>query len=372
MSSKVNSTFAAQLRHFAKSVDIVSDSIFDRVRELVHKYVQTELGAEYFELMREQPIDREPGLKMFWSSEDRDHLWRISGDDGGHKLAVTKAFDLDRPMWIVSGDGSPLAESTELVDQWSRLTDLPPYQPIVDQAIRTCVVVPLRRRHVHGVYYFESCMHLGVTDVAKAELQMLGDALGILLELYETGRSQARLTTEAIIELRENLESARFPKLTRPHFFVASSQRADRTVVRVIDEVLHEHHDTIDFTDWKHMSESGNISEQITREISRSRFGICYLSEPVDDAGRDKHRYRDNANVVFEAGMLHALTNANDARDGSEPAGWIPIRENDSPPAPFDFAAERTVYVPRWETGEMNEARLRDVLTTRVRKLLGS
>jgi hypothetical protein len=52
MSSKVNSTFAAQLRQFAKSVDIVSDSIFDRVRELVHKYVQTELGAEYFELMR--------------------------------------------------------------------------------------------------------------------------------------------------------------------------------------------------------------------------------------------------------------------------------------------------------------------------------
>lgn len=369
MSPRVN-TFATQLRHFAKSVDIVDDDIFDRVRELVYKYVRSELGAEYFELMREQPMDRQAGLRMFWSSEDRDHFWRVRDEDGSYRLAMTMAYDLDRPAWLVSRDKSPLADGT-VEDEWSHLADLPRYEPIVDQPIRTCVIIPLRRRRVHGLYYFESCAHLGITDVAKTELQMLGEALAILLELYETSRSQSRMTTEAIFELRESLESARFPKLARPHFFIASSSRADRAVVQVIDEVMHRYSDRLDFTDWKRMNESGNISAQIAREIARSKFGICYLSEEADARLDRSPRFVDNANVVFEAGMLHALTSANEAADGSEPAGWIPIRELDSPPAPFDFAAERTVYVPRWETGELNDSRFRDLLAARVQKLLG-
>lgn len=370
MSPRSN-TFAGQLRHFAKSVDIVDDGIFNRVRELIYKYVVNELGAEYFELMREQPIDREPGLKMFWSNEDRDHFWRVKGDDGSYSVPMTMAYDLDRPIWLVSPDRSPLADSAAYEDQWSHIEDLPAYRPVADQPIRTCVAVPLRRRRVHGIYYFESCMYLGVTDVAKTELQMLGDSLAILLELYETNRSQSKMTGDAIFELQESLESARFPKLTRPHFFVASSSRADKAVVRVIEELLHRFADRVEFTNWDQMTESGNISAQITREISRSRFGICYLSEPVSDAVSRGHRFADNPNVVFEAGMLHALTATNEAKDGAEPAGWIPVREHDSPPAPFDFAAERTLYVPRWETGELNESRFLEVLTQRVHRLLG-
>jgi hypothetical protein len=79
----------------------------------------------------------------------------------------------------------------------------------------------------------------------------------------------------------------------------------------------------------------------------------------------------DNPNVVFEAGMLHARTANNESGDGGEPTGWIPIREVDSPPAPFDFASERTVQVPRRADGAVNEDRLRDELRARVQVLLG-
>ncbi len=364
-------TFANQLRLFARSVDIVDDEIFDRVRSLVYKYVKSELGAAYFELMREEPLDRQLGLKMFWSSEDRDHFWRVSRDDGSYCNLVTQAFAEERPMWIVDRDRKPLSESGALEDEWSGHTDLLPYEQSGVESIHTLVILPLRRKRPLGVFYFESSSHIGITDVAKGELQVLADAVGIFLELYELNRSQSRMTSAAIFELQESLEAAKFPKLTRPHFFVAFSHRADDHVTTVISEVLDLFSDRIEFTDWSRMTESGNISTQIVKEITRSRFGICYLSEPNEREGDHPASYRDNPNVVFEAGMLHARTAANDSGDVGEPAGWIPMREKDSPAAPFDFAAERTLQIPRRSDGTLNEERLRSQLSERISKLLG-
>jgi hypothetical protein len=364
MTARTN-TFAGQLRHFARSVDIVDDEIFNGVRGLIVRYVRTELDAEYFELMREETLGGEPVLKMFWSSDDREHSAPVRRE-GAYTNPLTLACGTDQPLWIVGADKKPLRESPELVDEWSGCALLPPYRPSSEQSIRTVVVLPLRRRRVLGIYYFESCTHLGITDVAKVELGTLAEALAILLELYDVNRSQSRMTSSAIAELQENLESAKFPRLAKPHFFVASSVRADKKVITVVNEVLDEFSDRIEFTDWRRMAQSGNISSQISKEITRSRFGICYLSEEVADGS-----YVDNPNVVFEAGMLHSRTAGSDSGDGGEPTGWIPIREANSPPAPFDFAAERTVQVPRRNDGAVNEDRLRDELRTRVGVLLG-
>jgi hypothetical protein len=41
-----------------------------------------------------------------------------------------------------------------------------------------------------------------------------------------------------------------------------------------------------------------------------------------------------------------------------------------SPPAPFDFATERILYVPRARGGELYEARLREMLARRINDLL--
>lgn len=362
-------TFASQLKHFAKSVDIVDDEVFDRVRQLVYKYVRSELRAEYFELTREHSTDGRPGLQMFWSSADREHAWHLQAEDGSYVNCVAHAVALDQPRWIVATDKAPLVDAEKYDDLWSHATDLPRYQPLSDQPIRTLVVVPLRRRRVLGAYYFESRDYIGITDVAKTELMALGDSLAILFELYEAHKSQSRMTVEAIFDLQETLEAARFPKLTKPHFFVAFSHRADRNVTMLIREVLDKFSDRLESTDWSQMADAGNINAQIAREIIRSRFGICYLSEPTDQA--QGPRYVDNPNVVFEAGMLHALTSASASGDVAELAGWIPMREADSPRAPFDFAAERTIEIPRTTNGELNEARLAGTLEERVARLLG-
>jgi hypothetical protein len=208
--------------------------------------------------------------------------------------------------------------------------------------------------------------------VAKIELHCLAEALAILLDLYEANRAQFALHSAAIFELQERLDKAKFPQLARPHFFLASPNGADTQVTAVIREVLHAFSDQLEFTDWTKMSVSGNINVQIAKEITRSRFGICYLSEPAKESSEADVRYVDNPNVVFEAGMLHARTAANEAQDGSEPAGWIPMRENASPPAPFDFATERILEIPRYDDGSLNEDRLRERLTERIRKLLAA
>ena len=357
-------------------MDIVDDEIFERVRQLIYRYVKNELGVAYFEVMRDQLIDDELGLRMFWSSNERDHNWRVRQPDGAFSNPVTTAFGRNQPLWVVSPDKKPLREAEQLSDEWSHTDSLTTYQPAADDAIRTLVVLPLRRNRPLGVCYFESTTHIGITDVAKAELQLLAESIAILLELYELNRSQSKMTSSAIFELQESLEAAQFPRLTRPHFFVAFSSRADTAVTTVISEVLHELSDRLEFTDWSGMNEAGNINAQISKEITRARFGICYLSEPVHDepGGRadDRHdTYIDNPNVVFEAGMLHARTAATDPSMGGEPTGWIPMREVASPPAPFDFAAERTLLIPRFEDGKLNEARLRDTLRVRIVKLLG-
>ena len=291
--------------------------------------------------------------------------------DGSFTNLVTQAFGQEQPFWVVGTNREPLREAQKLQDEWSHNTDLPPYQPSADQAIRTLVVLPLRRKRPLGVCYFESSSHFGITDVATTELMLLADSIAILLELYELNRSQSMMTSSAIFDLQESLESAQFPKLARPHFFVAFSNRADQRVTTVISEVLHDFSDRIEFTDWTEMTESGNINAQISKEIMRARFGICYLSEPAQGEGPDSVSYVDNSNVVFEAGMLHARTAATDPADGGEPTGWIPMRETASRPAPFDFAAERTLYIPRFEDGGVNESRLRDALHARISKLLG-
>lgn len=368
--TSTENTFAGQLRHFARAVDIVDDQIFERVRGLVYKYVRDELGAAYFELMQAQAFDSDPALKMFWSLDEKDHLWPIEQRDGSYTNLVTMAYAEQKPLWIVDRDKRPLREAEKLEDQWSHTPELPHYEPVDDQPVRMLVVLPLHHRRPLGVCYFESVAHIGITDVAKAELRLLANAVALLFELYEANRTQFRMTSSAIFELQERLDQAKFPQLTKPHFFLAFSNQADTQVTTIIREVLHRFSEQLDFTDWQRIDETGNVNAQIAREITRSRFGICYLSEPAGDSADEGVSYVDNPNVVFEAGMLHARTAANEAGDGDEATGWIPMRERASPPAPFDFRAERTLEIPRFDDGSLMEDRLRDLLTERVAALI--
>jgi hypothetical protein len=358
-------TFAAELRHFVEAVDIVDDQTFRDIRDLVWKYLTDQLEVEYFEIMSRSLVGSQVLLKTHWSSRDEDLAWSIRDGDDEYTNPITAAFDRNTPLWLASPDASPLAEAAQIGDQWSRFAGLPPYKPVVARPIRTAVVVPLPANPPRFLYFLETKQSVGITEVAKEELLILAESLGIVIELSAANRTQSRLTREAIRELREILDAAEFPKLAKPRVFFAFSDRADRAVIESIKAVLGEFDGKLDVHDWDQMRESGNIPTQITHSISRSKFGVCYLSEP----GLGGEEYIDNPNVVFESGMLQAQTN--DYAIEGEPAGWIPVREKNSPQAPFDFASERMLIVPRAaRSGELDKQRLAEELRQRVRWLL--
>ena len=365
-------TFAGHLKQFSRSVDIVDKNTFDQVRDLIIRYVRRELGeGAYFDLLREQRIGQEPVLQTFWSSEDKIQLLRIPAQD----TPAAISFHHSKPLWVISGDHLSLDRSASYRDQWSELADLPPHASPTGRSMSTLIVVPLRRKRVLGVLCIEARNHIEATDVARQEMQLLGDALAILLELWELNESQSQLTDEAVGDLRDMITNAKFPKLAKPQVFVAHSSRADEQVTDIIRRVLKEYEAQVHITYWNEIPDAGNITTQIGDRITTSRFGICYFSEPADRASDQgivtdrpgTPKYVDNPNVVFEAGMLHALTNAPDA----EPSGWIPIRERESSHAPFDFATERILMVARTETGDVAE-RFQSELKRRVTALFGS
>ncbi len=363
--ASVRRGFGSQLRHFARSVDIVDDRTFDEIRDLVYSHLQTEFVASYFSLAIEHPINGSAGLKTDWSSEGGEHSTTIQAAEGKYSSHISVSFAEAKPLWVVNPDRRPLRWVQEFADLWSGFQDLPEYVAPVNRDMRTSIIVPLLRwlRPI-GVMYLESTSYLDITEPAKEGLDLVADALAILFDLRKAYRAQWTGTRDAITEIREILSSARFPTLTKPQIFIGSSSKADDKVLAVIREVIDEFSERLKVVQWNKIRQSGSITTQIVEEISRSSFGLCYLSEPAEKSAGA--RFRDNPNVVFEAGMLHSLTND----PAGKPTGWIPIREEDSPPTPFDFASERMEIVPRTGGGELIEERFRSGLRERMGRLL--
>jgi hypothetical protein len=358
-------SFGFYLRQFARSVDIVDERTIEEVRKLVYDYVRDELEIGFFTLAMRHSVNGEPGLQSRWRTEGPPMTSTIRAPDGSYSTQIAVAFDSGRPLWIVDPGQGPLPSCDAYSERWSDLaSSLPRYQAPVSRLMRTSIVVPLTSwGDVLGVIYLESTRYLEFTEVAAQELLLLADSLAILFELRDANESQLTGTRDAVSELRDVLDDTTFPRLTKPQIFLASSARADDAVLGVVQVVLEEFADVLALAQWDLIDSSGSITARLIEEISRSRFGLCYLSEPAPSS---PHSFQDNPNVLFEAGMLHALTNAPTA----QPRAWIPVREADSPTVPFDFATERILVVPRTDDGALMEARLRDGLRRRVRALL--
>lgn len=358
-------TFGDYLRHFARSVDIVDERTIEEIRKLVYTYVRDELEATYFSLAVEQIVNGKVGLQTVWSTENEEHATAIRTSGGSYSSQISVAFGERAPLWIVNKDQESLRQASEYIDTWSGTTDLPKYvAPPINRDMKTSIIVPLVHwAHALGVIYLESTAYLEITDVAKDELLLLADALSILMELRLTNRSQVAGTRDAVTDLEAILSDTKFPRLTKPQIFVAFPAKAHDDVVGVIREVLDGFNDALRVVQWNKIEESGSITLRLVEEITRSRFGLCYFSEPGIDTSI---KFVDNANVLFEAGMLHSLTNS----PASTPSGWIPIREKASLRMPFDFASERVLIIARNNNGELLEERFRSDLQKRMVALI--
>jgi len=367
------STFASQLDHFAQSVDIVDKDIFDNVRELVVSYTQS-FGATYFELVKKTIFGRDQlSLQRFWSSDDgvRQLAWPVRSENAAYTNMISQSFCTRMPMWII-GQKNETLDKPPYIDLWSKTTDHPRYDAPSSSDIKTLIILPLCTIYDFGAFYVEIPKRLTLTDVSRQEFKLLADALESLYCMFEMDRFRSEKKQKTLTYLRDQLRNSQFPRTAVPHLFKAYPSNSDQAVRRSIDKVLVEFSGTgkIDVTDWNRIYRSGSIPAQISKEIAESSLGVCYFSEPAAETGET--RYVDNPNVLFEAGMLHARTSANAGDVTGQPTGWIPIREKDSPKVPFDFAAERIVYVPRDDQGALITDAFEEDLRSHLEALLNT
>jgi hypothetical protein len=358
-------TFGSHLQHFARSVDIVDDQTVNEARSLVYEYIQDELRAAYFELTRVYTIDDAPALRTWWSSANKEFSTTIRKVSGQYSSQLAVCCDTGKPLWIVSPQREPLRRTEAYVDLWSDVIDLPRYRAPLERDLLTSIAIPMWRpnNRILGLMYLESTEYLDIAEFDHQELALLADALGVLLDLRDLNQVQTQGTRDAINNLRRIKDAVVFPQIARPQLFVAFSGNADQEVVDILGDVLNEFSSRLRIVQWNRIDDSGTITAQLADVITTSRFGLCYLSEYDHNTGG----YKDNANVLFEAGMLQALA----VLSIREEAAWIPLREEKSPPPPFDLAGERIEPIPRAADGGLNDELLRTRLRTRLQRLLG-
>ena len=351
--SSIKRTFAESLSHFVRSIDIVDDSTKESVLSVICGYLEDELDIRYFTLYVEAPIDRERGLNPTeWSRGGNVCSFTIKDDSQNYRGQVPLAYDRDISLWIVNADKGTLKSASRYVDLSEKADsdEIPNYVKNTEYEIYTSIIRPTRDgSRIYGVVNFESTRYLPYSRTIETELRKISELISTLYILNKAYKNQRQNTAKEIEYLRElKNEKSFFSRLEKPTIFIASSNHAEDDVISAIKEILQEYEKEFLAVHWKDISDSGIVTQQIVKEIENCRYGICYLSEPVDleqglssESDKPQYRYRDNPNVLIEAGMLSASSH------GATFDRWIPVREEDSAPLPFDFMGNRTVVVSR-------------------------
>lgn len=348
MTNMGNKTYR-ELFQFSSTVDIVDEFTYNEFRDEMCSHFRDILNAQVYEVFVDGARVQVnatggkhvvPALQMIWTGG------RLFNLPLNKSFQTSIAYEQDKPLWVVDIQKKRLSDKkAELEDKWSHLMDIPLYQTMNYSDIRTAIILPLRYgERVFGILNLEFIKYLECTPTAKIELEEYANSIARIVWLHETFKRQVADTRSAFGIISKSI-SKRFSPLEKPCVFVATPdpERSDMEVIGAINHVLGRFADRIEIVYWKNITNSGNVNFQILGEIVNSNYGICYFSEKAIDLSNPK--FFDNPNVLFEAGMLHALCNDPKAH----PQAWIPIREcaSSCSTPPFDFASERILVVPR-------------------------
>jgi hypothetical protein len=358
-------TFGDHLDQFAQTVDIVTDEVYRDVLLLVERYFRQNLDSSFFAVVVEKIHEAKPWLVGEWPER---RWWNKPMREGGdYSCQVALAYETGKMLWIVGKDaagrtGAALGEADSYEDLLKRVGPdrIPKYAQIEEEPSRTSVIIPLVVEDTpFGVINVESKRRLKPTPAWRQELEKLAKAVAILNRLKETYKLQIRSTQEA----KHRLEHGSFvPVVASRRMFLACSSRADDEVIGIMKEVFSDHEEDFELDHWT-VPETGNIHEKIWERLSACTFGTCYFSEPAEGT---THRFRDNPNVLFEAGMLFALRTSK----RSPVRALLLVRERDAPDTPFDLSAEYMVVVPRQSDRSLNKEAFRTRLTHQIGKIL--
>lgn len=371
----MDQSFGKTLLHFSYACDLIDEGTFARIRDLILDYTKRVLEIDFDRLLIEgDSLGKKKVLLSHRLATTGNYQVIDVKDASGRIMSLAGyAYTKKIPLWVVSADSeADLRKTVNYRDLWSNEKRLPKYwfpeETIQGDPILTSILIPLGPPgNVIGVQTYETRHRLDVTKGAKEELQAIATATYHIYQATLDYKKRMNDTVQAFNHLNDILQQP-LPKLTKPKIFLASSHEADQDVISIIKEVIEGgYQDKFDLVYWKDMNQPGNINEQLLKELSQCRFGICYFSEKSHEESGEI-RYQDNANVIFEAGMLHGRS----ANNLQFPATWIPVREQQCTSIPFDFSSERTIIVNRakGKAGKILKGVLMKTLRERVDALV--
>ena len=361
-------TFAEYLKNMSLSIDIVNDATFTRVQTEMSAYFE-KLDIKFFEFLVPATVENDLGLKAIWDNGTEPWIKRIIGDDEAYNGQISYGFDRDRNLCILAGDGGKLSNATSFINQWEERNEpitLPKYVNLSDEPTFASIMIPVKGQSKNkiGIFNFEFGSNIEITIPLQEELRVLTEAFANIYVLNKANITQRR-NTDKVLKTLGKLEGFTV-SFKKPSIFVASSKAASEDVRLSMENVLKEYEDKVKVKYWYASNKSGDINQEIMDNIGSCTYGVCYLSEEVKQED-GSILYPDNSNVLFEAGMLHAL--ARKALKG--PKDWIPIREDEkiAGPIPFDIKTERHLIVPR-ENGICDKDTFETDLRNRLNALL--
>jgi hypothetical protein len=366
-------SFGEHLKQFALSVDFIDAGHYELVQQQIKKYLNVQLGATQIALFERAQVDDRDGITTVWSYPKFRIHQTLRDKNGDYRRQLALAIGENRNLWVNSKD--PLGRNGNRgVDEWGEVSDtnLPRFYVATNaRPSRTAIVLITRNAQGfnNGAFLVEIANKVRPSKVLRREMQLIADAIGLLHATDVATHEQREGTTRAIDTLSDLVGKLELDTGPRPLMFVASSSRAPRDISTAIEQVLKDFDDTVFVEPWHAIHQPGNINLQLVEKIRKAQYGLCYMSEEVEPEeipANGDHRFKDNPNVLVEAGMLHMVT-ADDIVSGT---GWIPIREDDSPDVPFDLGNQRMVLVKRDKSGVADIQEFKKDLTAKIRSLL--
>jgi len=355
------------LLDFCRSIDAMDKSSFDKFRNIAVGILRDEFGTIHSDIKLDgRRADGVPALDTIrLDSRPDDHGITTIFKRGKYTSQRAFSYHQGCPLWVTTKCGKPIAQAKHddvLIEQWGSFdgkfsavkADIPPYQDFVPTGggARTSVIVPLRygfeRPRIFGVLCLEFEKKIDLTKHSAGRIGRINKAIAKAIWLFETSTEQKRGTNTALDTLEERLKRLPTgPGLEMPSIFFACGSNADSDVRDIIVNVLTKYPEVVQLDDWEKHAGPGPVNQQIADSINKASYGIVYFSEPCPDGSR--FQYRDNPNVLFEAGMMNSVFH--NSSDGI--SRWVLVREDhdgESPlcgPPPFDFFDQKIVIVPR-------------------------
>lgn len=366
-------SFGEHLKQFALSIDFIDSGHYELVQQQIKKYLAVQLDATQVALFEPTQVDDRDGIATVWSYPNFHIHQTLRNEDNEYRRQLALAIGEQRNLWVI-GEAGRLDSDNRGIDVWGEEEDthLPPFYVAKHAKPSQTAIVLITRNaqgYANGAFLIEIGKIVRPSKVLRREMQLIADAVGLLHATDVATHEQREGTARAIANLSDLVGKLELDTGPKPLMFVASSSRAPDDIMKAVDEVLEQFSDHVFVEPWHKIHQPGNINMQLVEKIRKAQYGICYMSEEVDEKTRNVRndpRFRDNPNVLVEAGMLHMVTVA----DTASGTGWIPIREKDSPKVPFDLGNQRMVLVDRNKEGTADIKKFKANLVAKIASLL--